>query len=229
MSLPDDGRGMLSGSHRLASADADRETRALIRQGDSVAALRSGSESRGSHKAVAASSDSMFWQHRKISADDVARDFSVTAQTFADTFVQYIGAAHGDDGPVLVERRRLESCALLWAAIESTFLASALTDEEREKVVPLIRDSLVPAWRKFRLESDDFITRVRERSASYLRHRDAFSQLKTATGFMGELVANLDVDAVKLLPVKTLTALLAHRMLSDLRRLNELKSGYSIT
>jgi hypothetical protein len=30
------------------------------------------------------------------------------------------------------------------------------------------------------------------------------------------------------LPVKTLTALLAHRILSDLRRLNEVKAGFSV-
>ena len=170
----------------------------------------------------------MFWQHRRLSAEDVARDFAVTAQTFADTFVQYMAAAHGGESPRVVEGRQRESCALIWAAIEATFLASAFTEEERTKVVPLVRDTLVPAWRKFRVDGEDFITRVRERSAAYLRHQDSLSQLKTATGLMSELVANLDPETVQLLPVKTLTALLAHRMLSDLRRLNEIKAGHSI-
>jgi hypothetical protein len=170
----------------------------------------------------------MFWQQRKMSAADVARDFAVTAQTFADTFVQYVAAAHVGENPVVVETRQRESCALIWATIEATFLASAFTDDERLKVVPLIRDTLVPGWRKYRVETDDFITRVRERSGAYLRHRDSLSQLKTAAGFMNELVSNLDADLVKLLPVKTLTALLAHRILSDLRRLNEVKAGFSI-
>jgi len=178
---------------------------------------------------VAASSDSMFWQHRSMSADTVARDFALTAQAFADTFVQYVAAAHDGEHTAVVEARRRESCALIWAAVEATFSASAFTEDERLKAVPLVRDALVPAWRKYRVDSEDFITRVRERSAAYLRHQDPFSQLKTATGFMSEMVSSLDADAVKLLPVKTLTALLAHRMLSDVRRLNELKSSYSIT
>ena len=177
---------------------------------------------------MAASTESMHWEHRKLAAVDVARDFSVTAQTFADTFVQYVAADHGAEPVEALETRRRESCALIWAAVEATFAASALTEEERVKVVPLVRDSLVPAWRKYRAASDDFITRVRERSAVYLRHQDPLSQLKTANGFMNELVANLDAEAVKLLPVKTLTALLAHRMISDLRRLNEIKSGHAI-
>lgn len=177
---------------------------------------------------MAASTESMFWQHRKLSADDVARDFSVTAQTFADTFVQYVAAEHAGESATLVEIRRRESCALIWASIEATFMASAFNEEERIKVVPLVRDALVPLWRKYRIDSEDFITRVRERSSGYLRHHDRFSQLKTATGFMNEFVSNLDAESLKLLPVRTLTALLAHRMLSDVRRLNELKSGYSI-
>ena len=46
--------------------------------------------------------------------------------------------------------------ALIWAAIEATFMSSAFTEEERTKVLPLIRDALVPAWQKFRFDSDDF-------------------------------------------------------------------------
>jgi len=178
---------------------------------------------------VAASTENMLWQHRKVSADEVARDFSVTAQSFADTFIQYVAAAHGDEAADIVERRGRESCALIWAAVEATFLASAFTEDERAKVVPLVRDALVPVWRKYRVGSDDFITCVRERSGAYLRHQDPHSQIRTATGFMAELAANLDAAVAQLLPVRTLTALLAHRMISDLRRLNELKSGYSIS
>lgn len=178
---------------------------------------------------VAANTENMFWQHRKLLADEVARDFCVTAQSFADTFIQYVAAAHGGETAEVVEQRGRESCALIWAVVEATFRASAFSEDERTKVVPLVRDALVPGWRKYRGDSDDFITRVRERSGDYLRHADQHSQLKTATAFMNELVSNLDAETVRLLPAKTLTALLAHRMISDLRRLNELKSGHSVT
>jgi hypothetical protein len=177
---------------------------------------------------VAANSENMFWQHRRLLADEVARDFSVTAQSFADTFIQYVVAAQADENAEVVEQRARESCALIWAAIEAIFLASAFNEAERIKVVPLVRDALVPCWRKYRGDGDDFITRVRERSGAYLRHADPHSQLKSATAFINELVSNIDVETAKLLPVKTLTALLAHRMISDLRRLNGLKSGHTV-
>jgi hypothetical protein len=178
---------------------------------------------------VAANSENMFWQHRRLLADEVARDFSVTAQSFADTFIQFVAGSRDDERADVVEQRGRESCALIWATVEAIFLASAFTEDERAKVVPLVRDALVPGWRKYRGDSDDFITRVRERSGAYLRRADRHSQLKTATAFMNELVSNLDAETVKLLPVKTLTALLAHRMISDLRRLNELKAGHTVT
>ena len=177
---------------------------------------------------MAASTEHMHWQQRRLAADTVAREFSVSAQTFADTFVQYVEMANQGDSPLLLETRRRESCALIWAAVEATFGASAFTEDERLKVVPMVRDALVPSWRKYRADSEDFVTRVRERSADYLRHQDPLSQIKTATGFMNELIANLDAEALKLLPVRTLTALLAHRMLSDVRRLNEIKSGHTV-
>lgn len=177
---------------------------------------------------MAANTENMLWQHRKLMADEVARDFSVTAQSFADTFIQFVSATCGSETAAVLESRRRESCALIWAAIKATFLSSAFTEVEREKVVPLIREALVPHWRKFREDSDDFLAQVRERAGAYLRHHDPLSQLKTATGFMNELVAHLDAEAAQMLPLRTLTAMLAHRMLSDVRRLNQLKSGYSI-
>jgi hypothetical protein len=170
----------------------------------------------------------MLWQHRKLTADDLARDFAVSAQTFADTFIQYVAPPNVGEDAAVVARRHFESCALVWALIKATFIASALTLDECAKVVPLVRDLLIPNWRKYYPDGRFSIDDIRARAADYLRHQNPLSQLKTATAFMYELVASLDEDGARLLPVKTLTAILAHRMLSDLRRLNEIKAGHSI-
>ena len=170
----------------------------------------------------------MFWQPRRLAARDLARDFVVTAQAFADTFVQYVAAEHVGESAKIVAHRRQETCAAVWASIVATFMSSAFSDEERDKVLPLVREELVPNWRKYRADDLDFSARVIERSGAYLRHYDPHSQLRTAAGLLNELLASIDRPAAELLPVRTLTALLAHRMLSDLRRLNEIKSGHSI-
>jgi hypothetical protein len=170
----------------------------------------------------------MFWQPRRMTAHDLARDFVVTSQAFADTFIQYVAAEHIGESAALVLNRRMETCAVVWASILATFEASGLGTEEREKVIPLVRDGLVPYWRKYGADDFAFTSHVLERSSEYLRYLDPHSQLKTATGLMRQLLATIDPAAAELLPVRTLTALLAHRMISDLRRLNEIKSGHNI-
>jgi hypothetical protein len=54
------------------------------------------------------------------------------------------------------------------------------------------------------------------------------SPLKTAIGIMKDLLGSIDPKAVQTFATKRLAALLAHRMLTDLRRLNELNSTGSI-
>jgi hypothetical protein len=170
----------------------------------------------------------MFWQHRKMTAQELARDFAVTAQAFADMFVQYVAAESHSGDILLVDQRRRETCAAVWAAISATFDASALSHDERIKVVPIVRDALLPYWQKHCAKESDLVGKITERSTHYLRSRDSSNQLRTATGIVNDLLASIDTQAAKALPVKTLTALLAHRMLSDLRRLNEIKSMYAI-
>ncbi len=169
----------------------------------------------------------MFFQ-RRIAAQEVARDFVVTAQAFADTFVHYIAADDERIDRTVLAHRRREACAAVWAAILATFEASGFTETERATVLPLVREGLVPLWHKH-CGRDESLSEVFDRRAThYLRERDPDSQLKTASRIMNEVVAVLDADCARLLPVRTLTALLAHRMLTDLRRLGELKSNYTI-
>jgi hypothetical protein len=170
----------------------------------------------------------MFWQQPKRAADDVAREFSVTALTFAETLVQFVGAAHEGESAAVIEHRRFETCALIWATAVATFEASALSVHDRGKIQPLLRDLLVASWKKHGADETSFPPRVLERSLHYLQLQEPDSQLRTATLFINELIANLDAPTAELLPTRTLTALLAHRMLSDVRWLNEIKANFTI-
>jgi hypothetical protein len=130
--------------------------------------------------------------------------------------------------PDVLAHRRRETCAAVWAAIVATFESSGFTKKERDLVLPAVRDALIPFWHKHCGWSAQIGESLGTRAAQYLRERDPDSQLRTATRIMNELVATLDLDGARLLPVRTLTALLAHRMLTDLRRLDTLKANYSI-
>ncbi len=170
----------------------------------------------------------MMFVQRRIAAQQVARDFVVTAQVFADTFVQYIASDEGNLAAEVRAHRRREACAAVWASIRATFDASGFTETERLAVLPLVRAALIPFWQKHCNREEGLGELFDGRATHYLRNRDPDSQLKTAARIMQEVVAALDGDAARVLPVRTLTALLAHRMLTDLRRLGEIKANYTI-
>jgi hypothetical protein len=182
----------------------------------------------GPRDGMQSASPMMFVNERKIAARDVARDFAVTAQAFADTFVQYIAADESDVDPEVLAHRRRETCAAVWAAILATFEVSGFTEAERNTVLPLIQETLMPFWQKHCGRADDLADVLAARAKHYLRERDPESQLKTATHIMTGVMEAIGPGAGRMLPVRTLTALLAHRMLTDLRRLGEIKASYSI-
>jgi hypothetical protein len=164
----------------------------------------------------------------RMSAQELTRDFVSTARTFADAFVQFIAPeSAGDEAEVLLARRR-EACAALWAAVVATFDASALSDQEKARIVPLVRQEMFAAWNKHCAGDPAVLYDITERSNHYLRNIDRASQLKTATNLLKDLLESIDSDAAHALPARRLAAMVAHRMLGDLQRLNEIKAGHSI-
>jgi hypothetical protein len=177
---------------------------------------------------VAIDPKSIVGSRPKIRAEDLAKDFVSSAQSFADTFVQYIAPATADESSEDIRRRRRESCAALWAAIVATFEASALTDQERARVIPLVRQQLLAGWNKHCANDPAHLDEIGVRSTHYLRNHDRSSQLATATNIMKDLLQALDPAIALAVPMKRLAAMIAHRMLADLRHLNEIKAGHLI-
>jgi hypothetical protein len=177
---------------------------------------------------MSADSKSLPFSSRTMAARDLARDFVATAQAFADTFVQCIASQSQETDSEELQQHRRESCAALWATIVATFEASALSASEKARVVPLVRQEMLAAWNKFCANDPALLCEITERSPHYLRDHDRGSQLTTATNIMKNLLESIDPKATRALPVKRLAAMVAHRMLSDLRRLNELKLEFQI-
>jgi hypothetical protein len=163
-----------------------------------------------------------------MSAQELTRDFVSTARTFADEFVQLIAPDDAvGEAEVLLGRRR-ETCAALWAAIVATFDASALTDHEKARIVPLVRQEMLAAWNRHCAGDAAVLYDITDRSNHYLRNIDRASQLKTATNLLKCLLESIDTEAASALPARRLAAMVAHRMLGDLQRLNEIKADHSI-
>lgn len=177
---------------------------------------------------MAAEPETMSRRAQPVDAIDVARDFVSTANSFADTFVQHISPDDAAVSPAELQRRRRRVCAAVWAAIVATFEASALTDQEKARILPVVRQEMLAAWNKHCVVDPSAQEEIIDRARLFLRNHDRSSPLRTATAIMKDLLDSIDPKAVQTFTTKRLAALLAHHMLEDLRRLNEIKSTHSI-
>jgi hypothetical protein len=167
----------------------------------------------------------MDFSQRKIPADQLARNYVLAVETFADELHEQITS----DGRALTDDQQREVCAAVWAAIRTTLDASALSDRERKKLTPLIFETMVPHWRKHRANDADIHEVLHQRSSHYLRNRDLASQLKTASNIVNVLMDTVGIGwSARSAREKLLATHIAYRILEDLQDLNNIKANHVI-
>jgi hypothetical protein len=103
--------------------------------------------------------------------------------------------------------------------------ASMLTPEERAKLDPLLREVLLPFWNKHCTDGENAAEYITGRSGFYLSNKVPGSQVKTAVNIVTLLVDALDLPPERRAElVNSLSPSFAHRMVSDLYRLNDVRS-----
>jgi hypothetical protein len=166
---------------------------------------------------------------RGISATQLAREYGVSLNEFADDVVNLLGQLDPSEVEATPAERCRESCAAVWSAMVAALDSSALTATERQQIKPLLLDVMLPFWRKYCADEADIPAMLAERAATYLAKRDAYSQIKTAAGVVNELMERLGVaPATRGTLGKSLTALFAHRMLGDVHRINDVRARFGI-
>ena len=166
---------------------------------------------------------------RGMSASQLAREFGVSLNAFADDVVTLL--AQLDDGEIAASPadRCRESCAAVWAGMVSSLDSSALTDHERAQITPMLLEVLMPFWRKHCADEPDIAALLAQRAGEYLRNRDGSSQIKTAASLVNSLMNRLGISpATQVSLGKTLTALFAHRMLGDVHDINAVRARFGI-
>lgn len=166
---------------------------------------------------------------RGISAVQLAHDYAVSLNDFADEIVTLLAALPQSDATAPQADRCRESCAAVWAAMVSALDSSSLTDDERARLTPLLLDVLLPFWRKHCSDDEDIPALLTKRAAFYLRNRDPASQIRTAAQLVNRLLETIGIsEAMHMSLATTLTASFAHRMLGDIHRINEVRSRFGI-
>jgi len=166
---------------------------------------------------------------RGKSATQLAREYGVSLNEFADDVVNLLAQLDSSEVAADAAERCRESCAAVWSAMVAALDASALTRDEREKLTPMLLDVLLPFWKKHCADEPDIPGLLSARAAHYLQHRDPVSQIKTAANLVNSLMYRLGIAPMTQISLgKSLTALFAHRMLGDTHRINEVRARFGL-
>ena len=166
---------------------------------------------------------------RGISATQLAREYAVSLNEFADDVVNLLNQV--DASEITAEPTEVcrESCAAVWTAMVAALDASSLSQDEREKLTPLLLEVLLPFWKKHCADEPDIPALLAARATHYLQRRDPTSQIKTAANLVNGLMLRLGIAPKAQVPLgKALAALFAHRMLGDAHRINEVRARFGI-
>jgi hypothetical protein len=168
-------------------------------------------------------------KRRGVPASQLARDYAVSLTGFVNEVVALLARLEGQDASAMAPARRREICAAVSAAMTASLDASTLTPEEREKLNPVLNDTLLPFWNKHCASEPDVAAYIDQRAAYYLAKRDPESQVRTAVGIVGALLDALEVPAEhRDVLTRTLSPSFAHRMVADLYRINDARARFGI-
>jgi hypothetical protein len=172
---------------------------------------------------------SMTSGRRAISATKVARDFADNLAPFIESVHALISELNEHESPASPGERCRETCAALWAGTIVSLNASALRADERDALIPLLFAALMPYWKRHCGPDNRTPDTLQSYAERYLEGRQERSQVTSATEIATQLFDSLNVNqAGRRRLVKRLSALLAHRMLGDIHRLNEIKLHFGI-
>lgn len=166
----------------------------------------------------------MTFGRRRIPAKKLARDYGQSLSVFMHAVLALISELDSQDSDFNKRERCREAFAALWGATVISLQSSALGVDEQEVLTPLLLRALMPLWKKHCGADEQIPLQMHDRARKYIGQKDARSQIKTATRIVERLLETLEVtERGKRRLGKRLSALVAHRMLGDIHRLNEVK------
>ena len=161
-----------------------------------------------------------------ISTERLARDFGTMLGDFT-VQVDALLTQPAPESAIAIPEIRREVCVAVWAAITASFEASAMSREEKDRLAPLLHETLIPFWQKHCASDPDVARLLAERASHYLAGRDPRSQVATATHIVARLLDGVGAEGEERRQLtRKLIPLFAHRMLGDTYHINDLKTRF---
>jgi hypothetical protein len=159
----------------------------------------------------------------------LARDCGVYLDEFTAKVDELLMRLSAAEASMPVPERRREICTAIWAAVQAAFEASTLSPLEREEILPLLQEVLIPYWQQHCAGEPQMSAWLERHSTRYLQGRNRKSQVATATVIVERLLDTMGT-AAQLRPglVHTLVPLFAHRMIGDTEYLGDIKRRIGI-
>lgn len=166
---------------------------------------------------------------RGIPASQLARDYGVSLNEFAEDVIATLARLDGEGAPARCTAHRREICAAVSAAMAASLDSSSLSIEERQKLQPLLHEVLIPFWTRHCAGDSGSAPYIAARAEHYLATRVQGSQVKTAVNIVASLLDALEVPAERRSTfAKSLSPAFAHRMVGDVYHLNDMRSRLGI-
>lgn len=166
---------------------------------------------------------------RGVTASQLAQDIGVSLNEFSGQVMALLARQQGGPDAAVAADRRREICAAVSAAMISALQGSSLTEQERARLDPMIREVLLPFWNEHCAEDGDAAAYISARSEFYLADRVPGSQVKTAVRIVERLLDSLQLsEEHKVELALTLTPSFAHRMVADVYRLDHVRARYGV-
>jgi hypothetical protein len=172
----------------------------------------------------------MFWKKRRVPAAQIAMDYASSVNQVAEMLLKHIDSLSNKDASSPVTHRRKEVCAMVWLSAVAAFKSSELERKDKDKLVPLVMQHLLPQWLKYFTSPSEMINLLSGRTADYLSGGGPSNPLTTARGLLHELFSSIGAsDHVSIGLGTILTPFIAKSLMADVRFLNNVKSQFGIS
>jgi hypothetical protein len=166
---------------------------------------------------------------RGLPAHELARDYCTSLRELMREVVARFAALQERDISMPPDESRREICGAVWQVVRASLEATSLSAGEREAVTPLLHTALVPYWHSGRTFDPSVTAVLTQRARAYEDDCDPRSRVATATAIVARLLARLGVaDAERQQLERTLVPIFAHRMISDIHRIDDAKARLGI-
>lgn len=172
----------------------------------------------------------MFWKKRGVPSAQIAMDYAGGVNQVAEMLLKHIDSLSNEDASSPVTHRRKEVCAMAWAAAVAAFESSDLEREDKDKLVPIVLQHLLPRWQKYFTSQSEMINHLSGRTTDYLSGGDPSNPLETAQGLLHELFISIGAPDHVLIGLGTILApFIAQSLMADIQLLNNVKSQFGIS